>query len=90
VPIEIAVPLVRAFEIYVLVGVVVGALFAFRFVTRLDPDAAAGSRGFRLLIWPGAALLWPWALWRTITRRPPPVQRDAHRSAARSNSAGTR
>lgn len=89
-PTEIALPLVRAFEFYALVGVLVGALFAFRWVTLLDPDAGEGSIGFRLLIWPGAALLWPWALWRTVTRRPPPVQRDAHRSGAAADTRPTR
>ena len=40
-----------------------GLLFAVPFVLfgagRLDPDARAGSWGFRVLIVPGVAALWP-------------------------------
>ncbi|QDU84779.1 hypothetical protein Pla163_18930 [Planctomycetes bacterium Pla163] len=82
-PIEIAVPLVRAFEIYALVGVLVGGLFAFRGAARVDPDAAGAPLGFKLLIWPAAAALWPWSVWRMVGSKQPPIQSDAHRRAAR-------
>lgn len=40
-----------------------GVLFAIPFVTRwagrLDPAAASGTWGFRVLIVPGTILLWP-------------------------------
>lgn len=49
----------------------VGAAFATWFVTvgvgRLDPAARAGTRGFRVLIWPGSVALWP--ILRRATRR---------------------
>lgn len=41
-----------------------GLLFAVPFALggagRLDPVAAKGTWGFRLLLIPGAVLLWPW------------------------------
>lgn len=82
-PAEIVRPLVLVLEVYALVGALVGAVFAFRLVGRLDPDAQGATFGFRLLVWPGAAALWPWVLWRTLVAKRPPVQRDAHRRAAR-------
>jgi len=88
-PPEIAAPLVLAFELYALVGLVVGGLFAFVLAARVDPDAAEATLGFKLLVWPGAAALWPWALWRAIGSKQPPVQRDAHRRAARERDDAT-
>jgi len=46
-----------------------GALFALVFVFggglgRVDPTARAGTLGFRLLILPGVAALWPLLAWR--------------------------
>ena len=61
-----------------------GCLFAMVFVRsgarRLDPHAAQGTWGFRLLIFPGAAALWPLLLfrWRRGDRQPP-EERTAHR-----------
>ncbi len=50
---------VRLVLAYFLIGVVFAAPFAWRWVQRLDPVAAHGTVGFRLLILPGAVLLWP-------------------------------
>ncbi|HEX9894506.1 MAG TPA: hypothetical protein VGA78_11315 [Gemmatimonadales bacterium] len=59
---------------YLAAGMGFALPFAFRWAGRLDPVAASGTRGFRLLIIPGAMLLWPWLglrLWRASrTRRP--------------------
>lgn len=44
--------------VYVVVGVVVGGLFAFKGVGRVDETAKGAGLGFRLMIWPGAAALW--------------------------------
>lgn len=49
--------LVSGTSLYLLIGAVVAPLFA-SLVGHLDP-AARGAYGFRLLILPGAALLWP-------------------------------
>jgi hypothetical protein len=50
-----------------------GVLFAIAFVTagvsRVDPVAKGSSIGFRLMILPGAAALWPLLLWRWISKR---------------------
>lgn len=70
----------------------IGILFAFFFVLRgagrIDPDAAKGTRGFRALIFPGAAALWPLLLKRWLGgQRNPPVERNDHRRrAAEANS----
>jgi len=52
--------LVWAMAGYLLIGLGFAAGFAFRWSGRLDPVARDGSPGFRVLIIPGAALLWPW------------------------------
>jgi hypothetical protein len=52
------------------VYLVCGTLFAFAFVTvgagRVDAHAIGGTWGFRVLIFPGAALLWPLLLKRWL------------------------
>lgn len=67
----IATWLVRAAGLYLAAGAVFAVPFALRGAGRLDPAAAAGSAGFRILIAPGAALLWPWLLarWVALGRR---------------------
>jgi hypothetical protein len=64
-----------------------GLLFALAFsamgVARLDPAARGASWGFRVLILPGAAALWPLLLRRWLRGdRTPPLERNAHRQAA--------
>ena len=44
---------------YTLIGVVFAAAFVARGVARVDPAARGGTVGFRILIFPGAAALWP-------------------------------
>ena len=66
---------------------VLGVLFALAFVTRwarrVDPDAAAGSLGFRLLIFPGAVALWPLLVRRLRTAGAGvPAECTPHRTAA--------
>ena len=65
-----------------------GLLFAIAFVTvgagRLDPVARSGTWGFRLLILPGSAALWPLLLRRWLRGdSQPPQEHNAHRDAVR-------
>jgi hypothetical protein len=55
---------VAAAALYLGVGAVFAVPFALRWSGKLDPAAGSGSTGFRLLILPGAALLWPLLLLR--------------------------
>jgi hypothetical protein len=55
---------------YLAAGLAFAIWFAVRGAGRLDPVAAAGSGGFRLLIVPGAALLWPLLALRAVSKRP--------------------
>jgi len=61
----------------------IGILFAIPFATfgvrKIDPHAAPSGLGFRILIIPGAAFLWPVLLRRWIFKLPPPTERNAHR-----------
>ena len=60
--------LVNVFIVYLLAG----AVFAIAFVTvgvqTVDPAAANSSIGFRLIISPGVAALWPLLLMRWLAR----------------------
>ncbi|MCB1049524.1 MAG: hypothetical protein H6510_12450 [Acidobacteria bacterium] len=75
--------LVYAFYAYVLIGWVLGGFLAFRGVNRLDPSAQSGTWGFRLLIWPACAALWPLLMLRYVRgHQQPPIECTAHRQAA--------
>lgn len=47
-------------------GLVLAAPFAFLGAGKALRKPAALSIGARLLIIPGAAILWPWTLWRWV------------------------
>ena len=65
----IATWLVRAAGAYLLVGACFAVPFTMRWVNRLDEVAAHGTAGFRALLLPGAALLWPLLLLRVLRAR---------------------
>ncbi|MEZ6017842.1 MAG: hypothetical protein R3F49_22245 [Planctomycetota bacterium] len=67
--------------LYLALGLCFAAPFAWRGVGRIDPDAAHGTWGFRVLIVPGATLLWPYLLRRWVTAAPPPMERTPHKRA---------
>lgn len=65
-----------ALEAYAVIGAVISVLFAL-LVGRVEPTARGGSIGFRLLVLPGAALLWPLVLARMARgRMHPPSEGD--------------
>ncbi len=80
-----------SFLILLAIYLLCGLVFAFPFVLigvgKIDPHAAHGSWGFRLLIIPGTVMLWP-----LLARRwfggihEPPEERNAHRCAANNSN----
>jgi hypothetical protein len=84
VSIAVAEVLIASVAAYAALGIAFALAFVVRGAGRIDPGAAAGTLGFRILIFPGAAALWPLlaARWRR-TSGVPPEQRDAHADAAR-------
>jgi hypothetical protein len=68
-------------EAYLALGLVFAIAFASFGVGRIDPAAHGATLGFRLLIVPGSALLWPLLLRRWLRRQQPPSERNAHRDA---------
>ena len=71
--------LLSAFGIYLAVGLLVAVPFAFLGAKLVDPAAAEGTVGFKLLVIPGTMVFWPLMLWRWVKRLPPPEERSAHR-----------
>ncbi len=61
--------LVLLVELHLGLGLVFGLVFAWRLVERVDPSAHGGTLGFRILILPGCAALWPWLVVRLIRSR---------------------
>jgi hypothetical protein len=70
---------------------ILGAVFALVFVTvlgpRLDPAVRGSSIGFRLVIIPSIALLWPLLYLRWVQERSVPTECNAHRNSARGEQA---
>lgn len=69
--------------IYLACGLFVAIPFVLVGVRKIDPHAAHGSWGFRLLIIPGTMLFWPMLLrrWRRGIHAPP-EECNAHRKLA--------
>ncbi|HEX6885766.1 MAG TPA: hypothetical protein VF530_20500 [Planctomycetota bacterium] len=66
---ELARILVLALEAYLALGLLFGLAFVLRGVERVDPAAHGGTWGFRFLIVPGCAALWPLLLVRLVRGR---------------------
>lgn len=58
--------LVLALGVYAGLGVVFAVLFVLFGVDRIDPAARGAAPGFRLMILPGSAALWPLLLRRWL------------------------
>ena len=65
--------LIMAAGVYLAIGMLWGTYFVLRRVDRIDRSATTATRGFRLMILPGACLLWPLTLSWSLRRS----QRDA-------------
>ncbi|MDF1800076.1 MAG: hypothetical protein P1V81_12935 [Planctomycetota bacterium] len=74
--------------IYAVLGLAFAVAFAVRGAQAIDPAAEQGTWGFRVLIVPGAAALWPLLLLRWVRGDgEPPEERGAHRDGARGGGA---
>ena len=74
-----------ALGIYLACGLAFAIPFALIGVKQIDPHAAHGSWGFRLLIIPGTMALWPFLMKRWVRGiHEPPEECNAHRRAARA------
>ena len=74
---------VLLFAVYIACGLAFAPFFVWRGVGRVDPAAKTTGLGFRLIILPGVAALWPLLLLRWRSGRQPPAERNAHRDAHR-------
>ena len=74
--------LVQGLTFYTLLGVVFAVPFVLRGAARLDPNAAGATWGFRVLILPGSAALWPWLLMRWMRAGAECEESSPHRDAA--------
>ena len=72
--IQIATLIATAVAVYSALGIFFAIAFVAVGLPRVDHAATNAPWGFRVLIFPGAAALWPWMLvrWRRVTRSPRP------------------
>ena len=83
----IAETLLVAAEIYLLCGLVFAVPFVLVGVRKIDPHAAHGSWGFRVLIIPGTMFLWPLLARRWLKGvHEPPEENNSHRCATRQKA----
>ena len=70
--------------VYLALGIVFVLPFLLKGIGRIDPVAAEGTVGFKIIISPGVIALWPLLARRWLTGvRTPPEEKSPHRSAAR-------
>lgn len=74
--------LVNLLMVYLAVGIVFAIAFVRKGVEKIDPAAEEGTWGFRVLIAPGAAALWPILAKRWWAGAGPPAESNPHRDAA--------
>jgi hypothetical protein len=58
--------IVQTLAVYLGCGAMFAAVFLWRWIGILDPAAAHGTLGFRVLVFPGVAALWPLFVVRLI------------------------
>ena len=75
--------LVNILGVYLAVGIVFAIAFVWKGAGKIDPSAEEGTLGFRLMILPGTAALWPILARRWLAAEGPPEEQNPHRDAAR-------
>ena len=76
--------IVHAVTGYLVCGAAFATVFVWRWVGIADPAAIHGTPGFRVLIVPGVAMLWPVLAVRLLRGvSEPPDEWTAHRAAVR-------
>ncbi len=76
--------------VYLAIGVVFAVPFLVKGIGKIDPVAAKGTRGFKIIIFPGVIAFWPLLARRWLTGvGTPPEEKSPHRSAARMPRADT-
>jgi hypothetical protein len=84
----VAEALVTLGAVYVGAGLAFAVAFVAVGVARVDRVAAEGTLGFRLILVPGCALLWPLLARRWVAGAgTPPESRDAHVDGSRRGGA---
>ncbi|MEL7059053.1 MAG: hypothetical protein AAGN46_03390 [Acidobacteriota bacterium] len=68
--------------LYAALGLLFALAFAWRGAARIDPAADDATWGFRVLVVPGAAALWPLLAMRWARHTTPPIEDTPHRRAA--------
>ena len=68
-PDSVAIAILSVLAAYCAVGLCFAIAFILRGAASIDPVAAHAPIGFRLILIPGAAALWPWLLRRWIRQR---------------------
>jgi len=72
--------IVYALTVYAGIGLMFAAPFVWLGVQLLDSEAQGSGIGFRLLILPGVAAVWPMFLYRWSRRiAEPPTEKNPHR-----------
>ncbi|QDV06998.1 hypothetical protein Poly30_25170 [Planctomycetes bacterium Poly30] len=79
-----------ALSVYLALGVLFAIPFVLVGAGRLDPDARQGTWGFRVLIFPGATLLWPLLAKRWAMGARVPTERTPHKEALRRSERAER
>lgn len=74
-----AINVVRA---YAIAGLVFAIPFVLFWAKRVDHAARGSSWGFRIIIIPGVAALWPMLAIRLLRGKTKPIERTAHRDIA--------
>jgi hypothetical protein len=75
--------------VYLGIGVVFAVPFLVKGIGKIDPVAAEGTVGFKIIIFPGVMALWPLLARRWMSGATmPPEEKSPHRTAARTSRAG--